>query len=481
MPLPGVTPGNAEIPPHDNPLGDKGTVKGRAGDIPVYCAFDAIVELADLRPNPQNPNQHPDSQIELLAKVIRAQGWRAPVTVSARSGLIVRGHGRYMAARLIGCPVPVDYQHYESEEAELADLVADNRLAELAEIDDTLLAAIMAGLNDANYDTELTGYDAELTAALIAGLEGPSMDFDKADATVPEAPENPVSQPGDVWRLGPHRLICGDSTDPATYAALMQEDAADLIVTDPPYNVDYEGEAGKIKNDCMKPEAFRAFLGSAFDAMAGAAKPGAGAYIFHADSEGIAFREAFQGAGFFLKQCLIWVKNSFVLGRQDYQWRHEPILYGWKEGAAHYFTEQRNLSTVIDESGRPDVDKMSFDELADLVSLIYDAVEDEPMTVLYCDKPLRNAEHPTMKPVALVAKLIENSSRPGWVVLDPFGGSGSTLMACEGTGREARLIELDPRFADVIVKRYAEVTGKRDITLTRGGETLTAAEAGIIW
>ena len=385
-----------------------------------------------------------------------------------------------MAAQLIGCPAPVDYQHYESEEAELADLVADNRLAELAEIDDTLLAAIVAGLNDADYDTELTGYDAELTAALIAGLEGPTMDFEKADATIPEVPEDPISRLGDVWQLGPHRLICGDSTDPATYAALMQDDSADLIVTDPPYNVDYEGMAGKIKNDCMKPEAFRAFLYAAFGAMAGAAKPGAGAYIFHADSEGVAFREAFQGAGFLLKQCLIWVKNAFALGRQDYQWQHEPILYGWKEGAAHYFTEQRNLSTVIDESGRPDVDKMSFDELADLVSLIYDAIEDQPSTVLYCDKPLRNAEHPTMKPVALVAKLIENSSRPGWVVLDPFGGSGSTLMACEGTGRVARLIELDPRFVDVIVKRYAEVTGKRDITLTRGDETLTAAEAGII-
>lgn len=201
------TPGHAERTPHDEQLeNSRGLAKGRAGDIPVYCAFDAIVELADLRPNPKNPNQHPDSQIELLAKVIRAQGWRAPVTVSTRSGLIVRGHGRYMAAKIIGCPAPVDYQHYESEEAELADLVADNRLAELAEVDDALLAAIMAGLNDADYGTELTGYDAELTAALIAGLEGPSMDFDKADAIVPEAPEDPVSQPGDIWQLGPPRL-----------------------------------------------------------------------------------------------------------------------------------------------------------------------------------------------------------------------------------------------------------------------------------
>lgn len=451
-----------------------------AGGIPVFCAFDEIVDLAELRPNPKNPNQHPEEQIEILAKVIRAQGWRAPVTVSTRTGLIVRGHGRYMAAQVIGCPVPVDYQHYESEEAELADLVADNRLAELAEIDNTLLAAIMAGLDEADYDTELTGYDAELTAALIAGIEAPSMDYEKADATVPDTPEEPISRPGDVWQLGAHRLICGDSTDPQTYAALLNGEAADLIVTDPPYNVDYEGTAGKIKNDSMKPEAFRSFLMAAFGAMSGAAKPGAGAYIFHADGEGIAFREAFQQAGFMLKQCLVWVKNAFVLGRQDYQWRHEPILYGWKEGAAHYFVDRRNLATVIDESGRPDVDKMTADELAELVSLIYDELESEPTTVLYCDKPLRNAEHPTMKPVSLVAQLVENSSRPSWLVLDPFGGSGSTLMACEGTGRAARLIELDPKFCDVIVKRYIEVTGKRDVILTRGGAKYTAQEIGII-
>ena len=338
----------------------------------------------------------------------------------------------------------------------------------------------MAGLDEADYDTELTGYDAELTAALIAGIGGPSMDYEIADATVPDAPAKPVSRPRDVWRIGSHRLICGDSTDPQTYAALMDGDAADLIITDPPYNVDYEGAAGKIKNDSMSSEAFRAFLAAAFEGMSGAAKPGAGAYIFHADSEGVSFREAFQQAGFLLKQCLIWVKNAFVLGRQDYQWRHEPILYGWKEGAAHYFVDRRNLATVIDESGRPDVDKMSADELADLLSLIYDEIETEPTTVLYCDKPLRNAEHPTMKPVKLVAQLIENSSRPGWIVLDPFGGSGSTLLASEGTGRAARLIELDPRFCDVIVKRYIEVTGKRDVVLIRGGSELSVTETGIM-
>ena len=233
-------------------------------------------------------------------------------------------------------------------------------------------------------------------------------------------------------------------------------------------------------NDSMDSDSFRHFLADMYSAAAAVTEAGAGAYIFHADSEGVAFREEFQRAGFLLKQCLVWVKNSFVLGRQDYQWRHEPILYGWKDGAAHYFTEQRNLSTVIDESGRPEVDSMSREEMAELLSMIYDEVDLMQTTVLYCDKPLRNAEHPTMKPTSLIAKLVENSSRPGWVVLDMFGGSGSTLIACEATGRKARMIELDPKFCDVIVKRYVAVTEKRDIVLVRDGENIPAEGTGIL-
>ena len=243
--------------------------------------------------------------------------------------------------------------------------------------------------------------------------------------------------------------------------------------------MDYEGEAGKIMNDNMDNNSFRNFLADMYSAAAAVTEEGAGAYIFHADSEGVAFRDEFQKAGFLLKQCLVWVKNSFVLGRQDYQWRHEPILYGWKDGAAHYFTEQRHLSTVIDESGRPDVDSMSREEMAELLSMIYDEVDLMQTTVLYCDKPLRNAEHPTMKPTALVAKLVENSSRPGWVVMDMFGGSGTTLISCEATGRDARVIELDPKFCDVIVKRYMAVTGKKDVVLIRNGENIPFEKTGM--
>ena len=356
--------------------------------------------------------------------------------------------------------------------------IALNKIS--GEWDDEKLAALFEELDLEGYDLSLSGFDADELSELMISIDDGKIDMDKADECHPEPPENPVSKPGDIWNIGNHRLICGDSTKPETYELLMQGSFAQLIVSDPPYNVDYEGEAGKIMNDSMDGESFRTFLRDMYSAAAAVTEDGAGTYIFHADSEGVAFREEFQQAGFLLKQCLIWVKNSFVLGRQDYQWRHEPILYGWKDGAAHYFTEKRNLSTVIDGSGRPDVDSMSREEMAELLSLIYDEVDLMNTTILYCDKPLKNAEHPTMKPTKLIAQLIENSSKAGWLVMDMFGGSGSTLIACEATGRMARLIELDPKFCDVIVKRYMSVTDKRDVVLIRNGSEIPVEETGII-
>lgn len=457
------------------------SVKASDTEIPVFCAYDKLVEIDDLKPNPKNPNQHPLEQITLLAHIIQEQGWRAPVTVSTLSGFVVRGHGRLMAAKLAGCKqVPVDYQDYKNEAEELADLVADNRLAELAEMDSEMLAEIFSELDLSELDLDLTGYDADVRADIMQCLVEKTINFDEADKNIPEITETYITKPGDIWILGEHRLICGDSTKPETYKKLMQGAQAQLIVTDPPYNVDYEGAAGKIMNDKMESSAFRAFLHDMYASAAAVTKEGAAAYIFHADGEGVAFREEFVNAGFLLKQCLIWVKNSFVLGRQDYQWRHEPILYGWKSGAAHYFVEQRNLSTVIDESGRPDFDSMTHEELLEVIERVYDAIEELESSVLNYDKPLKSAEHPTMKPTALIAKLVENSSRAGWLVLDPFGGSGSALIACEGTGRKARIIELDPRFCDVIVKRYMQVTCKRDVTLERGSKCINVAATGIL-
>lgn len=400
-----------------------------------------------------------------------------PIIINS-DGTVIGGHQRLN--------VLVDLGYTEADVAvvdlnkndEKALNVALNKIA--GEWDEEKLAELFADLSLDGYDLTVTGFGEDELAGLDIDLHQEEIDLEKADEEVPEIPLVPFSREGDVWNIGDHRLICGDSTKHDTYAALMQGDLAQLIVTDPPYNVNYEGAAGKIQNDNMDGAAFRAFLYDMYSCAAAVTKEGAAAYVFHADSEGVAFREEFQRAGFLLKQCLIWVKNAFVLGRQDYQWRHEPILYGWKAGASHYFTDRRDLSTVIDESGRPDVDSMTKDEMAELLSILYDEADAVDTTILYCDKPMRNAEHPTMKPTALVARLMENSSRTGWVVLDPFGGSGSTLIAAEAKGRRARLIELDPRFCDVIVRRYVQVTGKKDVVLFRGGKEIPVEDTGVL-
>ena len=436
-----------------------------------------IDELNPAEYNPRKRLKPGDAEYESLKRSIEVFGYVDPIIINA-DGTVIGGHQRLNVLLDLG---------YSEVDVAVVDLnKSDEKALNIAlnkitgEWDTEKLAALLSELNVEGYFMENTGFQHDELQNLILSFDGDEIDMEKADEEVPKPPIVPFSREGDIWNIGRHRLVCGDSTKNETYAALMQGELARLIVTDPPYNVDYEGGAGKIMNDSMDSNSFRAFLHDMYTAAAAVTADGAGAYIFHADGEGVAFREEFQRAGFLLKQCLIWVKNSFVLGRQDYQWRHEPILYGWKDGAAHYFTEQRNISTVIDESGRPDVDSMSREEMAELLSLIYDEVDMVQTSILYCDKPLRNAEHPTMKPTALVAKLIENSSREGWTVLDPFGGSGSTLIAAEATGRAARLIELDPKFVDVIVRRYVQVTEKTDVTLMRDGVEIAIEETGLL-
>ena len=438
------------------------------------CSID---ELNPAEYNPRKRLQPGDEEYERLKTSIETFGYVDPIIINA-DGTVIGGHQRLFVLRDLG---------YSEADVAVVDLSkADEKALNIAlnkiigEWDEEKLAAIFAELDAEGYDLTLTGFGEDELSGLLSVTDADFVDMDKADEDVPEPADAPFSKPGDIWHLGNHRLICGDSTDRETYNRLLNGESVQLVVTDPPYNVDYEGTAGKIMNDSMDSDAFRAFLNDMYSAVADVSAPGAGAYIFHADGEGVAFREEFERAGFLLKQCLIWVKNSFVLGRQDYQWRHEPILYGWKDGAAHYFTDKRNLATVIDESGKPDPGTMSREDLEELVSLLYDAVEEEPTSIIYCDKPLRNAEHPTMKPTRLIAKLIENSSKAGWIVLDPFGGSGSTLIAAEATGRKARLIELDPKFCDVIVKRYASVTEKTDITLVRNGKEIPVEDTGIL-
>lgn len=270
---------------------------------------------------------------------------------------------------------------------------------------------------------------------------------------------------GEVWQLGEHRVMCGDSTSAEDVEKLRGGVLADMLCTDPPYNVDYEGGTGdklKIMNDKMSDRSFLEFLTKAMQSANQALKNGAAIYVWHADSEGLNFRKAFKAAGWTLRQCLIWVKNSLVLGRQDYQWKHEPCLYGWKDGAGHYFCDLRSETTTIEDNPQ-EWQKMSKQELVAILKEIYsDKVE---TSIIREDKPARNAEHPTMKPIKLLARLIRNSSRKGAVVLDTFGGSGSTLIACEQLNRKCLILELDPHYCDVILARWEKLTGQTAVKI----------------
>jgi site-specific DNA-methyltransferase (adenine-specific) len=270
-------------------------------------------------------------------------------------------------------------------------------------------------------------------------------------------PKTPTTKLGDIWQLGEHRLICGDSTKARYIDALMQDEEADLIVTDPPYNVDYEGktkDALKIENDKMSDASFVAFLSAAFANANAHLRVGGAFYIWHADSNRRAFLDAMAATNWPMKQIIIWNKNQLVLGRQDYQWKHEPCIYGWKEGAAHYFINRRDLTTVVDEV-RQRIDEMSKDELKEALQTI---IRETPTTVIDEAKPLRSADHPTMKPVPLIGQQVRNSSRAKDIVLDIFGGSGTTLIACEQLSRQCRIIEFAPEYCDVIIRRWEEFT-----------------------
>lgn len=425
------------------------TPKVTASGIPVYRAFDELADVESLIPNPRNPNRHPESQVALLAKIIKAQGWRAPITVSNRSGFIVRGHCRLLAARALGVEkVPVDRQDYATEAEEWADLVADNRLAELAEMDTELLKDLLEDLDTGAFDMELTGFTEEDLENLMSQFRVPAEveedDFD-VDAEL-ENMQEPVTRRGDVWALGKHRLMCGDATDASDVRCLMRGALADLVFTDPPYNVDYTGkteDALKIANDRMPDRVFREFLLRAYCNMLAVTKEGGAIYVCHADTESVNFRVAMVEAGWELKQCLVWVKQHFVMGRQDYHWRHEPILYGWKPGAAHRWYGGRDQDTVWE-----------------------------------FDRPSRNAEHPTMKPVALVGRALTNSSKTGDLVLDLFGGSGTTLIAAEQAGRVCYMMEIDPRYCDVIVMRWKQLTQQEAVKVDAAQDEAYERAAG---
>jgi len=405
-------------------------------------------KLSEIKPYDRNPRSN-DAAVGPTANSIKEFGFQAPIIVD-KDGVIIAGHTRYKAAKRLGMDtVPVVVAAELTPEQVTAYRIADNSTGEIAQWELDLLAGELATID---YDMAEFGLDVELHSA---------DEEVKEDDYEVELTEAPITKPGDVWLLGDHRVMCGDSTSAQDVARLMDGTLADLLLTDPPYNVNYEGSNGKkIENDNMAESQFQQFLLQAYSRAFDACRTGAAAYIFHADTEGEAFRAMFREAGWALHGCLIWVKNSLVLGHSDYQWQHEPCLYGWKPGAGHYFVNDRSLTTVIDDAKPADLKHMKKEELLDWAIKAQEFLDRTPSTVIRCDKPKANDEHPTMKPVTLCGRFIRNSSKPGQLVLDLFGGSGSTLIACEQLSRQCFMMEYDPRYVDVIVDRWQQFTGE---------------------
>jgi site-specific DNA-methyltransferase (adenine-specific) len=409
--------------------------------------------LADLKPYENNPRDN-DKAVDAVAASINEFGFKIPIIIDS-DNIIIAGHTRLKAAQKLGLKTApcIRADDLTAEQAK-AFRLADNKTAELAEWDFEKLNAEIAGLPD--FDLTLFGFDADAVADLEAEI---------VEDETPESPE-PRAKPGDMWRLGDHRLICGDSTDGAVVSRLCGGGQVDLLLTDPPYNVavgstsrpwDYNKNNVRIKNDDMPSDEFVAFLRKALSNAADAMKAGAAFYVFHADSTFTSFEKAIQSEkSLHVSNRLIWVKANFVMGRFDYQLQHEPIIYGWKSGAAHYFVDSRTESSVIEDSNG----KLSTMKKSELIALVEKLRGQTASSVIRGDKTVNAALHPTIKPQDVLTYLIKNSSRRGDRVLDLFGGSGSTLIACEQTGRRCFMAELDEHYCDVIIQRWENLTGQ---------------------
>ena len=394
-------------------------------------------DVAEVTPYARNSRTHSDEQVAQVAASIKEFGWTNPILID-ESGTIIAGHGRLMAAQRLGSDrVPTITLGHLTDAQKRAYVIADNKLALNAGWDQELLAIEVEELLGKGFDLDLTGFGEDEINSLLAEANKVEDGLTDAD-DAPEVPEIPVTATGDVWVLGRHRVICGDATVQTDVEKLMNGQLADRLLTDPPYNVDYTGEtkdALKIQNDVMSDTGFRQFLCDSFSTADTVMKQGAVFYIWHADLEGYNFRRACYDVGWKVRQCLIWDKDVMVLGRQDYHSKHAPCLYGWSKGAAHLWASDRKQTTI-----------------------------------LRFDRPKRNDVHPTMKPVDLIEYQILNNTKGADIVLDVFGGSGSTLIAAEKSGRNAYIAELDEKYVDVIVKRWQDFTGQ-DAVHEESGQT----------
>lgn len=393
--------------------------------------------LKELKPaayNPRKKLKKGDKEYEKIKQSLLKFGYVDPIIVN-EDLTVIGGHQRLTVLK------DLDYETAKcvivklSKEDEKVLNIALNKIT--GQWDDALLADLLLDLQESDFNLDLTGFEPPEIDNILSNVHDKELSEDEFD--VEEELKKPtVSRHGDIWQLGKHRVICGDSTKSETYDQLLGDKKANLVVTDPPYNVDVEETAGKILNDNMSDRDFYQFLLFMFTQVENHMEDDASIYVFHADTEGLNFRKAFKDAGFYLSGCCIWKKNSLVLGRSPYQWQHEPCLYGWKKKGKHQWFSDRKQTTIWEY-----------------------------------DRPKSSKDHPTMKPIQLMAYPIQNSSMRGTIVLDPFLGSGSTLIAADQTGRVCYGIELDEKFVDVIVKRYIEVTGDTEVTVQRNHEVLT--------
>ena len=401
----------------------------------------------------RNAKIHSPEQVEALKNSIREFGFLTPCLIDKDMNLIA-GHGRVMAARELGMPaVPCVLVEDLSEEQRRAYIMADNRLADMAEWNMDLVAEELADLELAGFDIDLIGFDRDEIAEQLP-------EIDPADFSFEDEPEEPTTQRGQIWRLGDHILMCGDSTSAEDVRRLVGDMEVDLFLTDPPYNVDVTGgteDELKIQNDDMDTEDFYKFLCAAFRNATDALKPGGAFYVWHASRTQDVFQQACHTSGLKVSQQIIWVKSTAGLSRSDYQWMHEPCFYGWKEGAAHFFYNSRKETTVYEDEGVR-LSNLKKQELIDLCEALMGLRQET--TVARFEKPVTSADHPTMKSVELIAWQMRNSSRKGETVLDLFGGSGSTLIAAEQLGRKCLMMELDPGYCDVIIQRWEKLTGR---------------------